>query len=110
MKCQETPSAGICRCPACFGRVPDPVRARGISLPGRLMSGLAVFPLRMPSLLQFDKQVRRGGDPVLARNLRTLFGVKRAPSDTWMRERPGGVDPRELRRCLRRIHAALQRG
>ncbi len=82
---------------ACFGRVPNPVRTRGISLPDCLMSGLAVFSFKMPSLLQFDRQVRGGGDPVLARTLRTLFGVARAPSDTWMRERPGGVDPR---RCF----------
>ncbi len=94
----------------CFDRSRDPIRPRGISLSDCLMSGLAVFPFKIPSLLQFDTQVRQGGDPVTARNLRTLFGVARAPSDTWMRERPGGVDPRDLRRCFRRIHAALQRG
>ncbi len=65
---------------------------------------------RMPSLLQFDRQVRGGGDPVMARNLRSLFGVGRAPSDTWMRQRLDGVDPRDLRRCFTGIHAALQRG
>jgi len=43
-------------------------------------------------------------------NLRSLFGVEMPPSDTWMRERLEEVDPRDLRRCFRQIHAALQRG
>ncbi|MCY4314486.1 MAG: hypothetical protein OXC66_00045, partial [Roseovarius sp.] len=30
--------------------------------------------------------------------------------DTRMRERPGEVDPRSLRRCFTGLHAALQRG
>jgi len=32
-------------------------------------------------------RARGGGDPVPARNLRDPFGVARAPSDTWMRQR-----------------------
>ncbi len=95
---------------AFFDRVPDPLRTRGISLSDCLMSGLAVFSFKMPSLLQFDTRVRGGEDPVQARNLRTLFGVARAPSDTWMRERLDEVAPRDLRRCFTRIHSALQRG
>ena len=42
------------------------------------MSGLAVFSLKIPSLLQFDTQVRGGEDPVKAQNLRSLFGVEKA--------------------------------
>ncbi len=95
---------------ACLHRIADPVNTRGISLSDCLMSGLAVFSSRTPSLLQSGRQVRGGGDPVMARNLRPLFGVGRAPSDTWMRQRLDGVDPRALRRCLPGIHAALQRG
>lgn len=95
---------------ACFDRIPDPIKARDFSLPDCLMSGLAVFSLKMLSLLQFDTQVRGGEDPVQARNLRTLFGVGKPPSDTWMRERLDEVDPRSLRRCFTSLHAALQRG
>ena len=94
----------------CFDRVPDPVRSRDFSLSDCLMSGLAVFSLKTPSLLQFDMQVRGGEDPVQARNLRSLFGVGKAPSDTRMRERLDEVDPRDLRRCFKQVHAALQRG
>ncbi len=95
---------------ACFDRVPDTINGRGFSLSGCLMSGLAVFSLKMGSPLQFDTQVRGGKDPVQARNLRSLCGVKRAPSDTRMRERLDEVDPRDLRRCFKQVHAALQRG
>ena len=95
---------------ACFDRIPDPIKARDFSLPDCLMSGLAVFSLKMLSLLQFDTQVRGGEDPVQARNLRTLFGVGKPPSDTWMRERLDEVDPRSLCRCFTSLHAALQRG
>ena len=45
-------------------------------------SGLVAFPLRMPSLLLFDKQTRRGGSPIQARNLRSLFGVEMPPPDS----------------------------
>lgn len=93
-----------------FDAIDDPIRSRGISLSDCLMSGLAVFSMKMPSLLKFDVMVRSGEDPVQARNLRTLYGVERAPSDTWMRERLDEVDPRDLRVCFRDIHAALQRG
>jgi len=95
---------------ACFDRVPDPINGRDFSLSDCLMSGFAVFSLKMGSLLQFDTQVRGGEDPVQARNLRALFGVERPPSDTWMRERLDEVDPRDLRRCFTGVHAALQRG
>ncbi len=84
----------------CLHRIVDPVDTRGISLSDCLMSGPAVFPCRTPSLLQSGRQVRGGGDPVMARNLRPLFGVGRAPSDTWMRQRLDGAGPRDLRRCF----------
>ena len=52
-----------------FGAISDPGRGTS-SLPLRdvLMSGLAVFSLKYPSLLQFDRQ---RGNPVEAHNLRT---------------------------------------
>ncbi len=93
-----------------FDAVPDPVDPRGLSLSDCLMSGLAVFSLKMPSLLQFDSQVRFGEDPALRRNVRALFGVGRVPSDTAMRERLDRIGPRELRGAFRAVHASLQRG
>ena len=93
-----------------FDAVPDSVDPRGLSLSDCLMSGLAVFCLKMPSLLQFDSQVRLGEDPALRRNVRALFGVGRVPSDTAMRERLDRVGPRGLRGAFRAVHAGLQRG
>jgi hypothetical protein len=54
-----------------------------IPLADCLMAGLAVFGLKFPFLLQFDNGL---DDPVVKHNLRTLYGVKEAPSDTYMRE------------------------
>ena len=47
------------------------------------MSGLAVFGFKMPSLLQFEKD--KASEPWIRRNLHTLYGVEKAPSDTCMR-------------------------
>jgi len=41
-----------------------------------VMSGLAVFGFKMPSLLQFEKD--KDSEPWLRRNLRTLYGVEHA--------------------------------
>ena len=93
----------------CFEAVGDPVAGRGgASLADCLMSGLAMFGLKFPSLLQFDGASRT--DDAVRANLRSLYGVGRVPSDTRMRERQDGVDPRSLRVCYRRLFAALQRG
>ena len=73
-----------------------------------IMSGLAVFGLKQPSLLQFEKV--KSSEPIIRRNLRTLYGVDKAPSDTCMRERLDQVLPRQLRRTYKKIFADLQRG
>jgi len=93
---------------ACFDELPDPVRSRGLSLTECLMSGLAVFGLKYPSLLQFDRDART--DAVVRANLSSLYGIKRAPCDTALRERLDEVDPRELRAVFKRVFARLQRG
>ena len=63
-----------------------------------IMSGLAVFGFKMPSLLQFEKD--KVAEPLIRRNLRTLYGVEKAPSDTCMRERLDVITPQQLRRPL----------
>lgn len=73
-----------------------------------IMSGLAVFGFKMPSLLQFEKD--KDSEPWLRRNLRTLYGVEAAPSDTTMRERLDEISPKQLRRPYKKIFAYLQRG
>ena len=93
---------------ACFDALNDPVPSRGLSLAECLMSGLAVFGLKYPSLLQFDRDART--DEVVRANLRSLYGIERAPSDTALRERLDEVDPRQLRDVFKRVFALLQRG
>ncbi len=73
-----------------------------------LMSGLAVFGFKMPSLLQFEKE--KVAEPWIRRNLRTLYGVERAPSDTCLRDRLDSVTPNQLRRPFKKIFSYLQRG
>ena len=91
-----------------FDKVPDPVPRRKFTLSDCLMSGLAVFGLKYPSLLQFDRDART--DETVRANLKTLYGVERAPCDTALRERLDEVDPRKLRVAFKRVFAQLQRG
>lgn len=73
-----------------------------------IMSGLAIFGFKFPSLLQFEKQ--KASEPWVRRNLRTLYGVTKAPSDTCLRERLDIISSRQLRRSYKRVFAWLQRG
>ncbi len=92
----------------CFERVPDSVAGRGLTLPDCLMSGLALFGLKYSSLLRFDRDAR--SEERVRSNLRNLYGVTRAPSDTALRERLDEVDPAALRGAFKRVFAALRRG
>ena len=97
----------------CFERVEDRVPGRGLNLADCLMSGLAVFSLKHPSLLRFEQDARGlgdGADGTRRENLRTLFGIERAPSDARLRERLDELDPRELRRPFKRLFGLAQRG
>ena len=91
-----------------FYRIPDHRTDRcSIRLVDALMSGVAVFGLKCPSLLQFD---RHRQDPVIAHNLHTLYGVKQTPCDTQMREILDGVDPIHLRPAFKAVFSQVQRG
>jgi hypothetical protein len=92
---------------ACFERIEDNGNGKVFSLSDCLMSGFAVFSLKYPSLLQFD-QGRE--DDLVRANLKSLYGIDRAPSDTYLRERLDNVSPELLRRSFRRILHLLQRG
>jgi hypothetical protein len=90
-----------------FASVPDPRGARvEIPLSDALMAGLAVFGLKYPSLLKFDEASR---EDVLRHNLRTLYGVERAPCDTQLRTILDPVAPEHLRPAFRAVHRELQR-
>jgi hypothetical protein len=78
-----------------------------IPLSDCLMSGLAVFGLKFPSLLQFDDSQE---DDAIKHNLKALYGINEAPCDTSMRARLDEVDPRSLRPAFTSIFSLIQRG
>ena len=93
----------------CFDRVPDPLVSQDVTLTDSLMSGLAMFCLKVPSLLDFGELDPLDEDYVEVQNLKSLFGMKRVPFDTTMRERLDDVDTCNLWRCFTQIHSFLQR-
>ena len=52
-----------------FDRVSDPIVSRDVALCDYLMSGIAVFSLKIPSLLKFDGLARLNKSSAQARNL-----------------------------------------
>src|SRR5215468_7202842 len=74
-----------------------------ISLTDTLMSAFAMFSLKAPSLLAFDKERAEG-------NLHTIYGIQHVPCDTYMRERLDPVSPKALRPVFKSILRQLQRG
>ena len=73
-----------------------------------LMSALAVFSLKFPSLLKFDTEHKQ--DEMLQNNIKTLYQVKQVPCDTYMRERLDEVNPTDIRKSFKIMFAEVQRG
>src|SRR5881409_4046983 len=87
-----------------FSKVPDH-RSDGskMTMADALMSGFAMFSLKCPSLLDYDKQRAEG-------NLKTIYGIERAPCDSYMRELLDPVAPESLRPLFKGVFRQLQRG
>jgi len=93
-----------------FSKIRDPktfTKPPDISISDHLMSGLAVFGLKCPSLLDYD---RKRTNEKTAQNLRDLYFVSNPPSDTYLRERLDDINPDSLRPAFKRIFAHFQRG
>jgi hypothetical protein len=87
-----------------FANIPDPHCEDGdISLMDALMSAFAMFSLKAPSLLAFDKERSEG-------NLHTIYGIQRVPCDTHMREILDPISPKWLRPVFKSVFGQLQRG
>ena len=80
-------------------RIGDPE----IPLSDAPMSAFAMFSLKAPSLLAFDKE--RTED-----NLQRVYGIGRVPCDTSMREILDPVKPEYLRASFKTVFRQLQRG
>ncbi len=75
-----------------------------ISMADALMSGFAVFSLKDPSLLAFNKRRKAVG------NLESIYHVEKIPCDSQMRTILDEVDPVEIRPAYKNIFRELQRG
>jgi len=86
-----------------FATIPDSRRQPDFSLPATLMAGLALFSLKDPSLLAFQRRT-------LDHNLRSVFGLHGIPSDSQMRVILDDVAPDHIRPffndILRELHKA----
>ena len=95
-----------------FAKVSSPESGKGsrnpkIPLVDCLMSGLAIFGMKFSSLLQFEENK---SEKEIRHNLKTLYQVKSAPCDTYLRERLDEVNPWEIRKAYTEVFASLQRG
>src|ERR1700753_3401418 len=88
-----------------FDAIPDHRVEPTIPLADALMSAFAMFALKDPSLLAFD---RRREDP--SDNFRTVFGITPVPCDTHPRDTLDPLDPVGLRVCFRDLFRRVQRG
>jgi hypothetical protein len=71
-----------------------------------LMSALATFALKFPSLLQFEEEM---GKERAFSNLKGLFGVTAVPSDTHMRSVLDEVDTEQFRKLFASLFHRAQR-
>ena len=87
-----------------FANIPDHRSDNAdMALTDALMSAFAMFSLTSPSLLAFDKQRADG-------NLNTIYGIERAPCDSYMRELLDPFSPESLRPLFKGVFGQLQRG
>ena len=70
-----------------------------------IMSGIAMFSLKYPSLLQFNES--RNEEPI-SHNLKSLYKINFIPSDTYMREVLDEVSPDRLRSGYKGLFRLLQ--
>lgn len=91
----------------CFRNANLPKCDSDISWLDCIMSGLAVFGFKFPSLLQFEKSKMARA---ISKNLKKLYGINVVPSDTTMRERLDILPIEHFRRPFKKLFAHLQRG
>ena len=84
-----------------FDAIPDARREPAFSLPDTLMAGVALFALKDPSLLAFQRRT-------LDHNLRHVFGLSGIPSDSQMRAILDDVNPDHIRPVFRDLFTRLQ--
>lgn len=89
-----------------FDKISIKIRNTTISRSDCLMSALAMFSLKAPSLLAFDKQKH---NKIVSHNLHTLYKIENVPCDTYMREVLDEIDPKNIRETFLSIFYEAQR-
>lgn len=84
-------------------KLPEQRRCPSFTLADSVMAGLAMFSLKDPSLLAFERRVRD-------HNLRSIFGLEGVPSDTQLRAILDELPPQQLRPVFTDIFRSVQRG
>jgi len=77
-----------------------------IALDDALMSGFAVFSLKYPSLLEFDKDMRTDDN---SHNLKSIYLIDKAPCDSQMRVMLDQVDPETIYPIYKKLFSQFQR-
>ena len=86
-----------------FSVVKDEVNKKPIyQLKDILLSGLAIFSQKYPSLLSFENDL--ASSDAKTHNLKSLMGIEAIPSDTQMRERIDRIDTAQLRPVFLDVH------
>ena len=90
-----------------FGVIPDhrQIEKNKITLVDALMSAVALFSLKFPSLLKFDE---KRTEKQIRYNLQHLYGVLSAPCDTQMREILDPVAPEALHGAYREVFSIVE--
>jgi hypothetical protein len=92
----------------CFDQEEFPTNKKSkINFQDCIMSGLAIFGLKMPSLLKFEQEKLK---PFMKRNLKNLYHIQRTPSDTHLRRQLDQLSPKYCRKPFKVIFSYLQRG
>ena len=78
-----------------------------ISLIDSIMSGLALYTLKEPTLLAFERDLK---NTTFKYNFEKVFRVKNVPSDTALREILDPVNPSSIRPVFKAIFHEVQRG
>ncbi|NOT79214.1 MAG: hypothetical protein HOP07_09475 [Bacteriovoracaceae bacterium] len=89
-----------------FAKIKDPGKVKSLPLVDIIMSGLAVFQLKIPSLLLLDDM---RSEPLAHKNLKRLFDIKQVPSDTQLRDVLDRVPTDEFRNSFNLVFHSLQK-
>jgi hypothetical protein len=93
-----------------FANIKDPQKRSKFSIKDCLLSGLGMFYLKMPSMLQFEKGIADKKN-ILVQNLITLYGISAVPSDTHFRARLDNIEPeKRFQYSFDALISKMQRG